>query len=199
MSGLRWRRANRSARSLTGRSRPDMVREILSARHALPRAAPRSPGMCTRPGGSGARSADSAGESKLADLPRGEPPDYHFDPPDLSEPYSALFRAAASLMYGSIGIARDDMAARQRHLAQNWEFFGAPVGLIFTIHRHMEPGQCRPRHVYAKRCCWPATTASTAVPRKPGPCGPRRCVNVRPTPGRSPGGLPNGDLLRRPR
>jgi nitroreductase len=80
-------------------------------------------------------------KSKSADLPRGEPPDYHIHPPNLSEPYSSRHFRAAALMYDALGISRDDMAARLRHLAKNWEFYGAPVGLIFTIHRQMEPGQ----------------------------------------------------------
>ena len=80
-------------------------------------------------------------KSKLAELPRGESPEYNIHPPDLCEPYSSRYFRAASLMYGAIGISREDMGARQRHLAKNWEFYGAPVGLIFTIHRRMEPGQ----------------------------------------------------------
>jgi nitroreductase len=80
-------------------------------------------------------------KSKLAELPRGEPPEYNIHPPDLCDPYKSRYLRAAGLMYGAIGISRDDMAARQRHLAKNWEFYGAPVGLIFTIHRQMEPGQ----------------------------------------------------------
>src|SRR5271163_1645897 len=55
-------------------------------------------------------------KSKLSDLPRGEPPEYHIHPPGLSEPYSSRYFRAASLMYGAVGISRDDMAARQRHL-----------------------------------------------------------------------------------
>jgi len=80
-------------------------------------------------------------KSKLPDLPRGEPPEYNIHPPDLFEPYKSRYMRAAALMYHARGIERDDAAARLRHLANNWEFYGAPVGLIFTIHRRMEPGQ----------------------------------------------------------
>lgn len=79
--------------------------------------------------------------AKLPHLPRGEPPEYNIHPPDLFEPYQSRYLHAAAHMYRAAGIARDDMSARQRHLAKNWEFYGAPVGLIFTIHRRMEPGQ----------------------------------------------------------
>jgi nitroreductase len=80
-------------------------------------------------------------KTKLPELPRGESPEYNIHPPGLAHPYSARYARAASLMFTAGGIAREDTAARHRHLARNWEFFGAPVGLIFTIHRHMEPGQ----------------------------------------------------------
>ena len=38
-------------------------------------------------------------------------------------------------------MARDDRAGRVRQFARNWEFFGAPVGLIFTLDRAMQQGQ----------------------------------------------------------
>jgi nitroreductase len=79
--------------------------------------------------------------AQLAALPRGEAPEYRIHPPNLCEPYSSRYFRAASLVYAALGISRDDNPARERHLANNWRFFGAPVGLIFTIHRQMEPGQ----------------------------------------------------------
>jgi nitroreductase len=80
-------------------------------------------------------------KSKLVDLPHGEPPEYRIHPPELCEPYSSRYVRASALVYRVMGISRGDVVARQRHLANNWEFYGAPVGLIFTIHRQMEPGQ----------------------------------------------------------
>ena len=41
----------------------------------------------------------------------------------------------------AIGIPREDRAARYRQYARNFEFFGAPVGLFFTIDRTMGPPQ----------------------------------------------------------
>src|SRR4051794_32584481 len=35
--------------------------------------------------------------------------------------------------YGSLGIDRKDAAARTRQTLRNFDFFGAPVGLIFSI------------------------------------------------------------------
>jgi nitroreductase len=79
--------------------------------------------------------------AQLPSLPRGETPEYRIHPPNLCEPYGSRYFRAASLVYAALGIARDDVTGRERHLANNWRFFGAPVGLIFTIHRQMEPGQ----------------------------------------------------------
>jgi nitroreductase len=79
--------------------------------------------------------------SKMLELPSGETPEYPIHPPNMSETYGARYARAAALMYGAAGVSRDDVLARRRHLANNWSFFGAPVGLIFTIDRQMGPGQ----------------------------------------------------------
>ncbi len=50
------------------------------------------------------------------------------------------FQVGADL-YRAIGIPREDRPARYRQYAQNFEFFGAPVGLLFTIDRSMGPPQ----------------------------------------------------------
>ena len=41
--------------------------------------------------------------------------------------------------YQAIGIAREDRAGRYRQYARNFEFFGAPVGLLMSIDRSMGP------------------------------------------------------------
>jgi nitroreductase len=78
---------------------------------------------------------------KMQELPRGETPEYPIHPPNLPEPYSSHYLQASMLMYTAAGIGRDDMVARQQHFARNWSFYGAPVGLIFTIDRRLGPGQ----------------------------------------------------------
>jgi nitroreductase len=44
-------------------------------------------------------------------------------------------------LYRAIGVPREDRPARYRQYARNFEFFGAPVGLLFTIDRSMGPPQ----------------------------------------------------------
>jgi nitroreductase len=73
--------------------------------------------------------------------PMGERPEYHIYPPQLSEPYRTRRFRVGEAMYATMGIPRDDKAARLKFFARNWEFFGAPVGMIFTIDRQMQQGQ----------------------------------------------------------
>jgi nitroreductase len=69
--------------------------------------------------------------------PRGEGAEYQVYPSPLKEPYnSRRFQVGADL-YQAIGIPREDRPARYRQYARNFEFFGAPVGLLFTIDRSM--------------------------------------------------------------
>mmetsp|Transcript_146389 Transcript_146389/g.469691 ORF Transcript_146389/g.469691 Transcript_146389/m.469691 type:complete len:227 (+) Transcript_146389:86-766(+) len=44
-------------------------------------------------------------------------------------------RNVAFAMYDLLGVDRKDAAGRQRALVKNWEFFGAPVGIIVTVDR----------------------------------------------------------------
>lgn len=62
-------------------------------------------------------------------------------PPDLWEPYKGRRFENGMDLYASAGIAREDRAGRARQGALNFEFFGAPVGLFFTIDRRMGPAQ----------------------------------------------------------
>lgn len=71
----------------------------------------------------------------------GEAPEYAIYPPALSEPYRTRRFRIGEAMYGMLGIPREDKAARLAFFSKNWEFFGAPVGLIITIDRQMQQGQ----------------------------------------------------------
>jgi hypothetical protein len=52
-------------------------------------------------------------------------------------------------LYRVLGIARKDRPQRQKQFARNFEFFGAPVGLIFAVERQMGSAMDRSRHVHA--------------------------------------------------
>lgn len=62
-------------------------------------------------------------------------------PKVLTEPYKTRRSDVAKDMFDTLGIARDDRPARFAHVARNYAFFGAPVGLFFIIDRQMGRGQ----------------------------------------------------------
>jgi len=62
-------------------------------------------------------------------------------PPNLWEPYRSRRFKVGEDMYALLGIGRDNKPARLMHLAQNFQFFGAPVGLFFIIDKNMGHGQ----------------------------------------------------------
>jgi len=80
-------------------------------------------------------------KEKMKTHPRGEVPEYHIYPPELSEPYKARRFRIGEAMYATLGIARENKIARLGVFVKNWEFFGAPVGLMISIDRQMQQGQ----------------------------------------------------------
>lgn len=60
------------------------------------------------------------------------PPSAHFPEP-LPAEFGARQADFAARYYACLGIDRKDAAARARQTERNFSFFGAPVGLIFTI------------------------------------------------------------------
>ncbi|PWE17139.1 nitroreductase family protein [Marinicauda salina] len=87
------------------------------------------------------RAVIDAVKAKLAEDPFGNESDFTVYPPKLWEPYRSRRFAVGEQMYDLLGIPREDKAARLEHLMRNYEFFGAPVGLFFSIDERMGPGQ----------------------------------------------------------
>eukprot|EP00483_Globobulimina_turgida_P001651 UN01653 len=55
--------------------------------------------------------------------------------------YRARQAALGKLIYTAQGIKRNDIKGRKDHVNKNWEFFGAPIGLFFTLDKGMVYGQ----------------------------------------------------------
>ncbi|WP_018262222.1 nitroreductase [Methylobacterium sp. WSM2598] len=66
--------------------------------------------------------------------------EYTYYAPNLPDLYHSRKQAFGRVFYGSLGIAQDNAPGRAAQTAKNYEFFGAPVGLIFTIDRRLEKG-----------------------------------------------------------
>lgn len=78
---------------------------------------------------------------RMSELPKGEGTEYPIYPPDLSGIYLQRRFAVGEMLYNSIGVPREDKAARYRQFARNFEFFGAPVGIFISIERSFVLGQ----------------------------------------------------------
>ena len=70
-----------------------------------------------------------------------ETPEFHVYPPDIREAHAGRRRAGGEALYASLGIARDDKPARWNQFLQNYELFGAPAGLFFSIDRGFDRPQ----------------------------------------------------------
>lgn len=66
--------------------------------------------------------------------------EYAYYPTAWVPPYIDRRRKVGWDLYGLLGIGRADKARMHEQHARNYDFFGAPVGLIFTIDRVMQQG-----------------------------------------------------------
>ena len=63
--------------------------------------------------------------------------EYQLYPIDLKDPYRERRFAFGEQRYGALGIARQDVEARQRAAIANWDCFGAPAAMFCYIDKHM--------------------------------------------------------------
>ena len=66
--------------------------------------------------------------------------EYDYYPTEWVSPYIDRRRKVGWDLYGLLGIAKTDKARMHAQHRRNYEFFGAPVGLMFTIDRVMRQG-----------------------------------------------------------
>lgn len=66
--------------------------------------------------------------------------EYDYYPTEFFEPYAARRRKLGWDLYGLLGIERGEKGKMRAQQRKNFEFFGAPVGLIFTIDRRLAQG-----------------------------------------------------------
>ncbi|MEV6997543.1 nitroreductase [Streptomyces sp. NPDC093982] len=81
-----------------------------------------------------------AGERVVSGDPWDEP-EYEQYPTDLKSPYRERRFTFGEQRYGGLGIPREDLEARQRAAAANWDCFGAPAALFCYLDRDMGPAQ----------------------------------------------------------
>lgn len=66
--------------------------------------------------------------------------EYRYAPEPMPEPYLSRRRQVGYALYAACGIERTDFEARKQAALRNYEFFGAPVGLIVSMDRALTLG-----------------------------------------------------------
>jgi nitroreductase len=120
------------------------VRELLDTARWSPSGGNLQPWRVIAVAGAALAAVIEVARSELAQSADGVPREQGSDlvyPSKLWEPYRSRRFQVGEDMYALLGIARDDRAGRLAHVARNFEFFGAPVGLFFVIDRRMGRAQ----------------------------------------------------------
>lgn len=113
------------------------VREILEAAHRAPSGGNLQPWRVYVLSGGRLDDFKALIRTRLAETPRGEGAEYDVYPRELADKYKARRFAVGEDLYASIGVGRENRLGRLTQFARNFEFFGAPVGLFFCVHRGM--------------------------------------------------------------
>lgn len=132
----------RSARAYL--SRPvsaDLIREIIEIARRTPSSSNMQPWRLSVMAGADLDRLRGAVRQSLAGNPAAEGSEYRIYAANLKDPYNRRRIKCAEDLYGTIGISRDNKMARLIQFARNFDFYGAPVGMILSIDRAMEQGQ----------------------------------------------------------
>lgn len=76
-------------------------------------------------------------ETRMAENPVGETPEYEVYPQALKEPYRSRRFAVGEAMYARLGIPREDKIGRLTWFQSNDRFFGAPAAVFCFVDRIM--------------------------------------------------------------
>ncbi|MGI4985062.1 MAG: nitroreductase [Janthinobacterium lividum] len=130
----------RSVRRFLDRPLPDgLLEHLLDVARRAPSGANLQPGEFIRVVGD-TRASLSTALRDAHHAGRQETEDYGYFPEPMPHALRRRQVAAAQALYGALGIARDDRAARARHFERNFAFFDAPVALLVTIDARLGPG-----------------------------------------------------------
>ena len=119
----------------------ETVRAILDTARWSPSGGNTQPWKVIAVSGTARDSVVGLAQRRMAENPRGEAGVYPLYPAELWEPHRTWRYELGEAMYEKLGIPRDDKLSRLAHLARNYSFFDAPVGLFFVIDERMGHGQ----------------------------------------------------------
>jgi nitroreductase len=134
--------SRRAVRAFTGRPIPKEVLErVLSAAAWSPSGSNLQPWHAYVVTGAPLAELKKRAGERVAAGDSWDEQEYEMYPPVLKSPYLERRSAFGKERYGALGISREDLEARQRAAAANWDCFGAPAALFCYIDRDMGPPQ----------------------------------------------------------
>jgi nitroreductase len=118
-----------------------IVREIIELAARAPSAGNMQPWQVDAIAGDRLEALKDLLRPRMGELPRGEGTEYTIYPPEMNATFRKRRFEVGELLYKSIDVPREDKPARYKQFARNYEFFGAPVGLFFSIDRALGVAQ----------------------------------------------------------
>ena len=92
-----------------------------------------------------------------------ETPGYDIYPREMTDATKARTFQIGEIMYGHLGIPREDKRARAEWFARNFQFFGAPAAYFVTVDRRMGPPQWSDLGMYLQNLMLLAVEAGLAT------------------------------------
>ena len=119
----------------------DLIRDIIEIARRTPSSSNMQPWRLSVMAGADLDRLKGTVRQSLSANPAAEGSEYKIYAANLKDPYNRRRIKCAEDLYGTIGISRDNKKARLMQFAKNFDFYGAPVGMILSIDRSMEQGQ----------------------------------------------------------
>ena len=119
----------------------DLVEELLALAARAPSGGNLQPWHVDVLAGPALEALKARVQATLVANPKGEGTEFPVYPPNLPEPWRSRRFDVGERLYAAIGIKREDRPARLGQFARNYQLFGAPVGLFFSIERQFGPPQ----------------------------------------------------------
>lgn len=130
--------SRRSIRAFMDRTvEPELLRSILERASLAPSGGNLQPWHAVVLTGARLERLKHETRASMMKGPMAEALEYEIYPPELPDPWRSRRKDNGEALYASIGVSRDDKAGRMAALARNFEFFGAPVGLLLHTPKIM--------------------------------------------------------------
>ncbi|MCW0197245.1 nitroreductase [Sphingopyxis sp.] len=120
---------------------PDVLKAVFAAAQRAPSGGNLQPWQVTLVTGEPWERVKTAVAARIAMGREGYQPEYDIYPKGLTDPWESRRFGVGEALYASLGIPREDKAARLARFMENYRGFGAPVMLFLHCSRIMGPPQ----------------------------------------------------------